>query len=290
MRPRPSPNSTRARQSRSRRARPASSELCSISPGRACAKRGSKFVRDVRPDRLDDVEDGAPSSRPEVVGAFGVRTLEQAEQPVDDVVDVDVVARLPAAAVHRRGEALNGEAAEDRDNAGLAERILPRSIDVAGSRRYASEPVEACKQPQILFRAELGQAVRRLRHRLHVLRCRQQVGLPVDRAAAGNVDDACVDGSCCFEELIVPSTLVRASNAGSRSERRTSICAARWKITSAAYSCAASASASPSRMSRVLTSTPFALAASRFAVCRLRSRRYQHLVPARAARRRGLNR
>jgi hypothetical protein len=56
--------------------------------------------------------------------------------------------------------------------------------------------------------------------------------------------------------LIVPSTFDLASAAGSATDLRTSICAARWKITSGALRSTASRTASPSATEVVTSSAP----------------------------------
>src|SRR5512132_3792138 len=63
--------------------------------------------------------------------------------------------------------------------------------------------------------------------------------------------------------LAVPATLIPASNAGSATERRTSIWAARWKISSGVRCSASSAIFDPSRTSASLSSAPPLSAPSR---------------------------
>ena len=64
--------------------------------------------------------------------------------------------------------------------------------------------------------------------------------------------------------LAVPPTLIEASKAGSATDLRTSIWAARWKIASGAAPAATSATAARSRMSSSTSLAPFASAPSRF--------------------------
>jgi hypothetical protein len=64
--------------------------------------------------------------------------------------------------------------------------------------------------------------------------------------------------------LIVPATLIVASQAGFAIDLRTSICAARWKIASGCACATTSESASASRMSSTRNSTPPARACARF--------------------------
>ncbi len=63
---------------------------------------------------------------------------------------------------------------------------------------------------------------------------------------------------------MVPSTLMRASFAGSATDLRTSIWAARWKMTSGFARPTTSDTASASRMSISSSVAPFASALSRF--------------------------
>src|SRR5215217_769291 len=63
--------------------------------------------------------------------------------------------------------------------------------------------------------------------------------------------------------LIVPPTLTCASNAGSATARRTSICAARWKTTSGAAEATSAATRSPSRTSPSCSTAPAARASAR---------------------------
>src|SRR3954447_11732433 len=64
------------------------------------------------------------------------------------------------------------------------------------------------------------------------------------------------DSSDAFSTLIVPSTLMRASFAGSATDLRTSICAARWKTVSGRARPKISAIARGSRMSASTSSAP----------------------------------
>ena len=128
------------------------------------------------------------------------------------------------------------QAAEDRDHAGLAERVLARAVDVAEPQAIAGEPVEPLVERQVALGGELALAVggeRRDRRRLverqlpvprprrrsrRRWRRRRPAPRPPPRAASST--------------LAVPPTLIAASKAGSSSDLRTSICAARWKTVS----------------------------------------------------------
>src|SRR5918999_6150644 len=65
--------------------------------------------------------------------------------------------------------------------------------------------------------------------------------------------------------LTVPSTLMRESLAGSATDLRTSICAARWKTASGLARSVAALTASASRMSSSRSCAPFSIAWSRLA-------------------------
>ena len=86
------------------------------------------------------------------------------------------------------------------------------------------------KSVAVALGAELRLAVGRLGRDRVVLGRREDLALAVDRAAGGGVDDAADAGAGRRSStLIVPSTLTRASKAGSATDLRTSIWAARWK-------------------------------------------------------------
>ena len=112
------------------------------------------------------------------------------EVRADDVVHVDVVARLEAVAEHDRLAAVDHTAAEDRDHAGLAERVLARAVDVAEAERHRGQAVQAVEQRAVALGAELGQAVRGLRRDRVVLGGRDRLRLAVDRPAGGGEHDA----------------------------------------------------------------------------------------------------
>src|SRR5690242_827754 len=70
----------------------------------------------------DEVEHAGLAAGADVDRAADVATVGGGEVRRDDIADVDVVARLAAVAVDRRSAAVHQPAAEDRDDAGLAER------------------------------------------------------------------------------------------------------------------------------------------------------------------------
>ncbi len=109
----------------------------------------------------------------------------------DDVADVYVVAGLAAVAEDGRAPAGAQQAAEDRDHARLAERVLARAVDVAEPQRDGREPVEALEERQVALGRELALAVGRERRDRRRLVERQLLAfaLAVDRAAGGDEDD-----------------------------------------------------------------------------------------------------
>ena len=121
----------------------------------------------------------------------------------DHVAHEDVVARLPAVAEDLR-RAVAGEVAhEDRDDAGLAVRVLPRPVDVPVAERHVTAAVEAVVRRQVLLAGELGGAVRRERPPLRAL-LRRTVALAVDRAARRSEDHLRPVAPSCLEHAQRP--------------------------------------------------------------------------------------
>src|SRR5262245_12101573 len=85
-------------------------------------------------ENLDDLEHGSLLAETDVDRPGGV-AFAGAEVRVHHVVDIDVVARLLAVAEDHGLPAVDDSAAEDRDDAGLAERVLARAVDVAVAER-----------------------------------------------------------------------------------------------------------------------------------------------------------
>ncbi len=85
------------------------------------------------------------------------------EQRVDDVADVDVVARLQAVAEDRRCGAVAEQAHEDGDHARLAVGHLPRPVHVAEAERDVRAPVQPVPGGEVLLAADLRGPVRRER-------------------------------------------------------------------------------------------------------------------------------
>ena len=84
------------------------------------------------------------------------------------------------------------------------------------------------------------------------------LALPVDRAAGGGVDDPRPRVPAARSTFTVPPTLMPASCAGSATDLRTSIWAARWKIASGLALPTTSETDSASRMSSSASSAPLA--------------------------------
>ena len=126
-------------------------------------------------------------------------------------------------------------AAEDRDDAGLADRALARAVDVAEAQvrrracraargraaRSPRRPASPARRASPAAAARPRRAARspsRARRRRRSSRRGRSCRRPASRAASSR--------------LTVPSTLTRASRPGSPTETRTSTCAARWKTRS----------------------------------------------------------
>src|SRR6476469_7154173 len=109
----------------------------------------------------------------------------------DNVAHIYVVAGLLAVAEDGRLLALAQAAAEDRDHAGLAERVLARAVDVAEPQWHAGKSVEALVEGEVALAGELALAVGGLRRQWRVLGERQllAVALAVDRAPGRAEDD-----------------------------------------------------------------------------------------------------
>ena len=151
---------------------------------------GLKAVVGVSGERLDDVEHARLHAAADVEGAgdIGVGGARGSRQPRRR--------RTRSRASARRlpkifgVAALEQLAAEDRDHAGLAQRVLARPVDVAVAERDGREAVQAREQGAVVLGAELREAVGRLGRDRVVLRGRDDLALAVDGAAGGGVDDA----------------------------------------------------------------------------------------------------
>ena len=122
------------------------------------------------------------------------------EGGLDDVADVDVVARLLAVAEDERLLAAPEPFHEDRDDPALERGRLARPVDVGEAQDGVARAVDAVPAGEVLLRAELGDSVRGHRppRRLLGRRC---VDVAVDRAAGGREDDLGAAGARRLERV-----------------------------------------------------------------------------------------
>ena len=104
------------------------------------------------------------------------------------VSDVDVVPRLRAFSEDPRLLAVGEGAEEDRDDSGLAVRVLPRAVDVSVAQADVRRPVEPVVHPEVLLCGELRGSVRGQRRERGVLAGGLRA-LAVDRASGRAEDD-----------------------------------------------------------------------------------------------------
>src|SRR6185437_1804271 len=114
----------------------------------------------------------------------------RAEHGLRHVSDVDVVARLPAVAEYSEGAVAEDAAAEDRDHAGFAMRILPRTVDVREADARRLEAVDAAVIPHVFLDRELGDAVRRVGILRRGLGRGRRGEVAIDRAASRGEDES----------------------------------------------------------------------------------------------------
>ena len=127
-----------------------------------------------------------------------------AHEGVDDVVDEDVVARGLAVAEDLARLTGQQPRREDRHDARLAVRVLPRPVHVRESERRELDLVQLAVGDEVVVARLLRHAIRRQR----MLRVRlldgqvARVDVAVDRAAARGVDDlAAAGGTGRFEDV-----------------------------------------------------------------------------------------
>src|SRR5829696_907720 len=142
---------------------------------------GLEAVVRVRVQHLDDVEQALLLAEADVDRTRGVR-LGGAQVGIHHVVHKDVVARLLAASEDRGPATVEDLPAEDRDHAGLAERVLARAVDVAVAQRHRGESVQAGEDLAVLLGAPFREAVGGLGRAGVVLRGRDRAALAVDGA------------------------------------------------------------------------------------------------------------
>ena len=102
-----------------------------------------------------ELEDGGLDAGADVVGPAAA-ALGGGEEGRGDVAREDVVAGLPAIAEHARPTTVAQGAAEDRDHARLAVRVLARPVDVAESQGDRLEAVDAAVEGEIALCGVLG--------------------------------------------------------------------------------------------------------------------------------------
>src|SRR5262249_58429676 len=103
---------------------------------------------------------------------------------LDEVADVDVVARLLAVAVDLEGPRAEHRLGEDRDDAGLPGSVLPRPVDVAIPEDLGPQAVDDLVIVHVLLDRKLRAAVRRDGvGRMGLRGGAGALGLAVDRAA-----------------------------------------------------------------------------------------------------------
>src|SRR5580698_2033374 len=112
----------------------------------------------------------------------------------DRVPDVDVVAGLAAVAVDDGALAGQEPGAEDRDDPRLPRRVLARAVHVGQPQHRVGGAVQPVVEADILLGAQLGDAVRRLGQREHVLGGRDRRVLAVQGAAGGAEQHPRADG------------------------------------------------------------------------------------------------
>src|SRR5439155_4432839 len=147
------------------------------------ARLASDLAQDVH-----ELEHGGLDPAPDVVSA-GRIAFGCFDGRADDLLYIYIVARLATVAEDEWPPAVPELAAEDRDHAGLPERILPRPVDVPKAEVDGRELVQARVEVAVTLRRGLRLTVGSLGSDLGVLTRRKLVGLAVDRAAGGGIDE-----------------------------------------------------------------------------------------------------
>ena len=230
---------------------PSSSSTCGRQPKTSAAKPMSRHERFRSPSRggWNSGSSGPPTAAATAECSCAVRGLHagadvealpaarvagRPDEGVHHVVDEHVVAGVGAVAEHLGGLARQQRLGEDRHHARLAVRVLARAVDVGRRDVRTVQAVQVPEGVQVDLPGHLalrhtatpdrwapsrwsGTAAGR-RRSTHPTRCAR----PCARRHAAPLRPA---GRC-------RSTLTEASNCGSATERRTSICAARWNTTS----------------------------------------------------------
>src|SRR3954469_11403728 len=137
----------------------------------------------------DQIQHARLRAGADVDRAADIRVLRRHEVRRDDIAHVDVVARLAAVTVDPGAPALHQPAAEDRDHASLAERVLARAVDVPIAQRDGAHAVQARVEVAVLLGAELARAIAGHRRGRGALGAGDRLDVAVDRAAGAGVHD-----------------------------------------------------------------------------------------------------
>src|SRR3989441_2114407 len=147
---------------------------------------------DTRQLRQPPVElvDGGLESGTDVRDAGRIGAAERAGDRVGHVLDEDVVARLLAVAVNEAGLAGQQSMTEDGDDAGLAVRVLARTVHVRQTQRERRAAGQSRPALEVALGGDLGYAIGRRRPGRVILRRGQDVGVAVGGAAGRGVHHA----------------------------------------------------------------------------------------------------
>src|SRR5881628_2024341 len=129
-------------------------------------------------------------ARADVRDAGRRMTAERAGDRVGHVLDEDVVARLVAVAVDETRLAGEQPMTEDRDDAGLAVRILTWAVDVGQAKRERRAPRQSRPALEVAFGGDLRDSVGRCGPGRVIFRRGQDVGIAVSGATGRRVHDA----------------------------------------------------------------------------------------------------
>ena len=115
--------------------------------------------------------------------------VEDAQAGVDDVVEMDVVARPHAVAAYGRRLAVERGAGERGDDAAPARRVHAGPVDVAETQDRVPDAGRCAHRGDEELGSRLGRAVRRDRGRRLALRRRERRRIAVERPARGSEDE-----------------------------------------------------------------------------------------------------
>ena len=189
-----------ARQPSSRPIAAGSSALRSSSPGRSGFSSGWTSVPASR-CRISSSSSTLVSRAVPTLNVPESSGRGRGDEGTRDVADVNVVARRLAEAVHDDLLAAGQAVREDRDDAGLAVRLLSRPVDVAEAQHDVREPVQPPPGRDVRLAGELRRTVGRERLGWEGLRRRQRSVVPVDRAAGRREDHRGARGARRFAHV-----------------------------------------------------------------------------------------